>query len=241
MRIGTVVSATAAVLLASCSGDTETRVVAPSSTPATRAAAVAIVSGDKQAAKAGEPLSEPLVVRVTDARGQGVEMASVLFEISGSGGLDGKQAPGDPRVSTHTRADGTAQVVLEPYDLGPISVTARVEGTSLAPVTFTADVAVVVVEFHSPAAAGAYAAFWGPCRCARTINTVAVPVGTPVEWATLDSTPYTITSVSSPAPAAAFESGTLGRSSRFRFVPTVPGTWEYEDRFSGLRATLTAR
>jgi hypothetical protein len=240
MRIGNVVSATAALLLASCS-DTETRVVAPSSTPATRAATIVIVSGDNQGAKAGEPLSQPLVVRVTDARGQPVEVASVSFEISGSGGLNGNHAPGESRVSTYTGAEGTAQVFLEPYDLGRVSVTARVEGTSLAPVTFTADAAVVVVEFHSPSAAGPYAAFWGPCRCARTINTVTVPVGTPVEWATLDSTPYTITSLSSPAPATAFESGTLGRSSRFRFVPTVPGTWEYEDRFSGLRATLAAR
>jgi hypothetical protein len=186
MRIGNAVSATAALLLASCSGDTETRVVAPSSTPATRAAAMVIVSGDHQAAKAGELLPQPLVVRVTDVRGQAVELAPISFEISGSGGLNGNQAPGDPRVSTHTHADGTAQVILEPYDLGRISVTARVEGSSLAPVTFTADAAVVVVTFHSPPAAGPYAAFWGPCRCARTINTLTVPVSTPVGWATLD-------------------------------------------------------
>jgi hypothetical protein len=169
-----------------------------------------------------------------------VEGAAVSFEVSAIGGLNGKQAPGASRVSTHTGADGSAQVILEPYDVGRISVTARVEGTLLAPVTFSADATVIVVEFRSPEAAGAYAAFWGPCRCTRTLNIVTVPVGTPVEWATPDATPYTITSLSSPAGGAAFDSGTLGRTSRYRFVPRIPGTWEYADRLSGLRATVRA-
>jgi len=240
MRIGSAVAATAAVLLAACSSEPQSRVIAPSSTPATRAAAMAILSGDNQNGKAGESLDAPLVIRVTDARGAGVQRAAVTFEISGAGGLNGKRSPGVSRVTTETGADGTAKAYLEAYDVGRISVAARVEGTSLAPVTFTADVAVVVVEFRSPDAVGPYAAFWGPCRCTRTLNTVAVPVGTPVEWATPDPLPFTITSVSSPAGGPAFDSGTLGRSSRFRFVPTVPGTWEYEDRLSGLRARLTA-
>ena len=240
MRIGHAVSATTALLLAACAGDPETRLVAPSSTPVTRAAAIVIVSGDNQQAKAGERLDQPLVVRVMDARGQGVEKAAVTFEVAGDGGLNGKEFPGDSRVSTHADAEGRAQVVLEPYEIGRISVTARVESAAFAPVTFTADAAVVVVEFRSPSALGPYAAFFGPCRCTRTMNAVTVPVGTPVEWATPDGAPYTITSVSSPAPGAGFDSGTLSRGSRFRFVPTVRGTWEYEDRFSGLRARLTA-
>jgi uncharacterized lipoprotein YajG len=45
MRVVSVVSA-ATLILTACSGDTETRVVAPSSTPATRATVIAIVSAD---------------------------------------------------------------------------------------------------------------------------------------------------------------------------------------------------
>jgi hypothetical protein len=239
MRIHVVGSA-AVLFLFGCSGETAPRVIAPSSTPATRAAAIVIVSGDHQQAAAGEPLQQPLVVRVTDARGTGIESAVVTFEISGTGGLNGKEAPGLSRVSSQTDSVGQAQVRLEPYDLGRISVSARVEGTTLAPVMFTADATVIVVEFRSPEAVGPYAAFWGPCRCSRTMNELTVPVGTPIEWATLDATPFTITSTSTPAGGASFDSGTLTRNSRFRFIPGVAGTWAYEDRFSGLRATLRA-
>ena len=164
----------------------------------------------------------------------------MLFQLSGSGGLNGKQAPGVPSVSTQTDSDGSARVPLEEYDVGRLAVTARVVGSSLAPVTFTENASVVVVQFRSPSGAGAYAAFYGPCRCARTINTMTVPVGTPVEWMTPDPSSYTITSLAGPPGAPGFDSGILERTRRFRFVPAVPGTWEYEDRVSGLRATLIA-
>lgn len=239
MRVVSVVSA-AALILTACSGDMATRVVAPSSTSATRATVIAIVSGDNQEAKAGETLPEPLVIKVSDERSRGVEGVAVSFDVGRLGGLNGKQAPGEPRVMIRTTVDGIAQVILEPYALGHISVTARAENTSLPSVTFTARTAGVVVEFRSPDVVGPYAAFWGPCRCTDSLNAVTVPVNTSIEWITPDATPYTITSVSGPAGGAAFDSGTLGRSSRFRFVPSVPGTWEYQDKVSGLRATLRA-
>lgn len=239
MRVVTVVSA--ALILTACSEDPVTRVVAPSSTPAMRAAVIAIVSGDNQEAKAGQTLPEPLVVRVSDERGRGVEGVAVSFDVGLLGGLNGKQAPGESRVTIRTSVDGIAQVILEPYALGHISVTAHAENPSLPSVTFTARAAGVVVEFRSPnVVVGPYAAFWGPCRCTGSLNSVTVPVNTPIEWTTPDATPYSITSVSGPAGGAAFDSGTLGRSSRFQFVPTVAGAWEYEDKVSGLRATLRA-
>jgi hypothetical protein len=40
-------------------------------TPSGRVAAMAIVSGNEQEAKAGERLAQPLVIRVTDAGGSG--------------------------------------------------------------------------------------------------------------------------------------------------------------------------
>ena len=170
MRIASFVAA-AALLLAACSSNSESRLVAPS-TPTSRAAAVAIVSGNEQEAKAGERLIQPLVVRVTDAGGIGIRDAAVLFEVAGAGGLNGKDTPGSEQVSSQTDAGGHAQVTLEPYDLGRISVTARVEGAQLPPVTFTANATSVTVEFRSPQSVGPYAAFYGPCRCVSTMNTV---------------------------------------------------------------------
>ena len=239
MRNASFFSAASALLLAACSSGSESRLVAPSASPSARAAAVAIVSGNEQEAKAGERLVQPLVVRVTDAGGIGIRDAAVSFEVAGAGGLNGKDTPGSEQVSSQTDADGHAQVTLEPYDIGRISVTARVEGAQLPPVTFTANATSLTVEFRSPESVGPYAAFYGPCRCVRTMNTVTVPIGTPVEWISADTNPYTITATSVPAGGAAFDSGTLARS-RFRFVPTVAGTWEYRDSISGLTATLKA-
>lgn len=225
----------AALLLGACAGDTSRTVLAPSPNPKARAAAIAIMSGNAQPAKAGERLNQPLVVRVTDAAGSGIGDVPVSFDVTGAGGLNGKDAPGPSRVSTQTDPTGTAQVWLEPYDVGPISVTARVEGTQVSPATFTIHSSVVVIELRS---LGNYAAFCGPCRCVRTVNTVTVPVGTPVEWKSVDDEPYTVTSTSTPDGGIAFDSGTVTPNNRFRFVPSVTGTWEYRDTLSGLTATL---
>jgi hypothetical protein len=231
----------AALLLGACAGDTSRTVLAPSPNPKARAVAIAIVSGNDQPAKAGERLDQPLVVRVTDAAGSGVGGVPVSFDVTGGGGLNGKDAPGPSRVSSHTDPSGTAQVWLEPYDVGRISVTALVEGAQVSPVTFTVQSSVVVIEFHSVRSAGDYAAFYGPCRCVRTINTVTVPVGTPVEWKSVHGQPYTVTSMSIPDGGIAFDSGTVTHNSRFRFVPSVTGAWEYHESLSGITATLKAK
>jgi hypothetical protein len=57
----------------------------------------------------------------------------------------------------------------------------------------------------------------------------------------VDTSPYRITATSVPEGGAPFDSGTLSGSSRFRFVPTVAGTWQYRDTISGLAATLRAK
>jgi hypothetical protein len=239
MRIASSVSAAAALFLAACSTDSEPRLVTPS-TPIQPVASVAIVSGNDQPAKAGEPLSEPLVIRVADARGRGIPDVAVSFEVLGDGGLNGKAAPGSPRVSTRTDANGHAQVMLEPYDVGPISVLARAEGAQIPPVIFTANATSLIVEFLSPQFS-VYAAFYGPCRCSRMMNSVTVPIGTTVEWRSIDTSSYRIIATSAPQGGEPFDSGTLTGFSRFRFVPTVAGTWQYRDSLSGLTATLNAR
>ena len=240
MRIASSVSAAAALLLAACSSDSEPRLVTPPPPPTERVAAIGIVSGNEQPATAGEPLSQPLVIRVTDARGRGLQDVAVSFEVRGDGGLNGKAAPGSSRVSARTDADGQAQVILEPYDVGQISVMARAEGTPIPPATFTANATSLIVEFLSPQFSP-YAAFYGPCRCSRMMNSVTVPVGTTVEWRSIDTSSYRIIATAVPEGGAPFDSGTLTGFSRFRFVPTVAGTWQYRDNLSGLTATLNAK
>jgi hypothetical protein len=207
-------------------------------------AAVVIVSGNNQHAKAGEPFAAPLVVRVTDSAGRGVRDAQVTFTISaGAAGLLAKSAEPvspEPTAIANTGQDGSAHMTLIPFEVGPISISARVHGSNSAAAMFTADSAGVVIEFWSPQSFGNYASFVGPCSCPRKFNITTVPVGTVVEWKSLDDQPYTVTSTSAPR-AMDFDSGPLVRNSRFQFVTNQPGTWEYRDLVSGISATLVAK
>lgn len=237
------VPAAAALLLAARAGDSpgEQRPLTPSPPSATRAAAIAIVCGNDQLAKAGEQLGAPFVVRVTDIEGNGVGDVGVSFSLtSGVGTLAGDSPgpPGAPITATaQTNANGLAQMTFEPTEVGRIAVTAEVAGSRVGRVTFTADATVLVIKFFSMRF-DPYSGFVGPCSCFRPVT---VPVGTTVEWKSLDEAMYTVTSASTPQGGTAFDSGTLTMGSRFRFVPAVAGTWQYHDKLSGLMGTLTAR
>ena len=58
-------------------------------------------------------------------------------------------------------------------------------------------------------------------------DAVTVAVGTPVEWVNLDAIQHTATSTDVPSSGAAFDSGLMGNSDRFRFTPQIVGTWTY--------------
>lgn len=110
----------AGILLAACSGD---------STGSSAPAAVAAVSGSGQAATVGLLATNPLVVRVTNAGGKGVQGVTVSWAVtSGGGSLTA--------ASTVTGADGLAQVQ---WTLGTRAeaqtVSATVQG--LPPAVFT--------------------------------------------------------------------------------------------------------
>ena len=62
-----------------------------------------------------------------------------------------------------------------------------------------------------------------------------------MEWKTVDDEPYTVTSTSIPEGGIAFSSGTVTPNNRYRFGPTVIGTWGYRDTLSGLTATLKVK
>lgn len=112
------------------------------------------VSGDGQAARAGHPLPEPFVVRVTDHRGVGLANRLVTWTIvAGEGAIgdyfdsldpsqwdyDGRYCWPDSTMSVRSDEDGFARASFTPTWFGPSMVTASAPEARGAPVTFTAD------------------------------------------------------------------------------------------------------
>jgi PKD repeat protein len=108
------------VLLAACGGG-EGIVLPGDGEPA----AIAVVDGNEQLGRVGEPLNEPLVVQVTDSRGRPVEGATVAFEFSSAAAGAGvvpeeKTTNGDGLADARLvlgtsigRQTGQARVVLQ--------------------------------------------------------------------------------------------------------------------------------
>jgi len=75
------------------------------------------------------------------------------------------------------------------------------------------------------------------------VTELDVRVGVAVSWLN-DSqvAPYTaqIVSTATPTGGASFDSETLDHGKSFTFFPEVEGTWEYEDRVTGMTARFTA-
>jgi sugar lactone lactonase YvrE len=88
--------------------------------------------GDGQSAPVGQTLAKALKVQVMGRAGVGVAGATVNFAVtSGSGRVSA--------ATTTTGADGTAGVTLTVGpNAGPVTVTATLDGSTLAPVTFKA-------------------------------------------------------------------------------------------------------
>jgi hypothetical protein len=219
----------------------------PSRTPipvqtAAAPAAIDVLSGNGQSAKAGEHLPEPFAVRVTDRRGLELKDVLVSFRVASGAGLFDTRCDvsrlGRP-ATVRTDANGVGRAMFYPSTLGLTTVTAHVDGLDRS-VTFAIDATIFVVDFWF---GYWYAGFAGPCS---NTNSVTVPVGTVVEWKAglpIEGDPlmYTVTSTSTPIGGANFDSGFLMQSERFRFVPEVRGTWQYRDQVTGLTGTLRAQ
>ena len=70
-------------------------------------AEIAILEGDKQKGRVGEPLNDPLVVEVTDARGRPVSGATVAFELTSAGSA---VVPHEKRTNANGLADARVQL-----------------------------------------------------------------------------------------------------------------------------------
>lgn len=198
-------------------------------------AAIVQVSGNAQEGKAGEPLAQPFVVRVTDARGDGVEGAEVSWRLTSGAGRwgDGKNAL--QGLETTTNTDGVARALFLPTALGTSTVDAGLGDHGLR-VGFTTEATVMVIRVDV-----LFSCLEGPSIFAGPEGSteVTIPVGSPVEW-----TPAChahVTSTDSPPGGRSVDTGTLTRGERFRFVPATTGTWKLVDRVYGATGSLTAR
>lgn len=183
-------------------------------------ARLARVAGNDQEGKAGESLDEPLVVRLTNARGQGVANVEVTWRLASGAGLLNWEGSGSDSasISTSTAPDGGARTALTPTALGATTVVASVDRLDVPAVLFAADATVLVI--HN--------AYWGGVLGPGGSDPdVTVPAGTPVEWGNYYSTPVHVASTSAPPGGRSFDSGTLNENGRFRFVPKVAGVWEW--------------
>lgn len=204
------------------------------------------LSGDEQAGKVGEELPERLEVRVTDAGGEGVAGAEVVWRTSrGAGDLMASPVADDfgSKVSDITGSDGVSSVSFRPTELGTLTVTAEAGGSGGPTVSFTTEVDVLVIGFNRDPIDGDY--FWTDLAGWHPYDDFVVPVGTPVEWKAysgiLSIVKARIRSTSVPPGGLSFDSGELASGDRFRFVPSVEGSWDFVEEETGTAGTLTAR
>lgn len=100
---------------------------------------VSMVSGNDQQGQVGVSLTDAFVVRVTDARGDGMEDVPVFWKVtSGQGGIcfDTPHQCHLGAYSLSTDTDGESRVWFRPLGPGASTVTAEVAGVEGSPVTF---------------------------------------------------------------------------------------------------------
>lgn len=97
-------------------------------------AKILMISGDNQTGIIGNPLDEPLVVKIIDDRGKPVQGAPVTFAVSEGGGNVSEDQP------VITNKKGLASAILTLWDQAcQNTVTASLEGVEGSPITFTAE------------------------------------------------------------------------------------------------------
>jgi hypothetical protein len=211
-------------------------------------ASITIVSGDGQVGKANEELAEPLVVRVTNGRGEpvervGVEWSSLAWGSSILREFHWWQFPHD---DSRGLIAGLDSVYYMPRAAGDVWAEARLPGLPTRAVRFTAEATAFVIELRPDP--GCYASpciiqgpyFYGNLLdpdCLSCVGENNVGVGKPLEWV-MRVPSGRIVSTSVPPGGNGFDSGTLSENARFTFVPNVAGTWEYVDQVSGATGVL---
>lgn len=202
--------------------------------------AIAIVSGNFQSGLAGEFLSEPFVVKVTDESGRPHSRSDVTWLVeTGSGTFPEFDCRSVTSMTTRPRPDGLTEAWFSPSAAEAATVSATVEVPE-APnrfVTFEVDVTGQLIYF-SPGGVD----WWSGCNNPAegfAPSFATVPVGSTVKWEnSTDARTIRIASSSIPTGAAEFESGPLYTGDHFVIVPDVVGIWDYVDTVSGKSGRL---
>lgn len=172
-------------------------------------AAVAVVSGNDQTGRTLQALSQPFVVRVTDADGAGVSGVTVSWSV-----VDGPGSVSPASVTTNSQGQASS-TFTGGTTLGASTVRASVSGVS-GTADFTVETSILVVLMQGTA-------FAGPSGS----DDVTVPLGATIEWQNRDAVQHTATSTDEPAGGNSFASALLGNGGSFGFTPGVQGTWTY--------------
>jgi hypothetical protein len=227
------------------------------------------VSGTRREGKAGESIAAlaaggTLKALATDDAGSPVTAVPVTWRLTaGQGRLvaiyDDCEFDGAPHAAMRTAPEGhgfdepsgtydlhgLSVVNFTPMAVGPHQIVATIGGPD-APLStpllvFEIDVTALLISLVPHYFTGD-TRFFAPDAASNTIaplGSVAVPVGTAIEWINYLPTAH-ITSVTTPPGGAAFDSGVLGEGDGFQFVPGVAGAWEFVDAVSGATGTLIA-
>lgn len=157
-RLALLSLATSFMLLPACDGDggpTDGGNGGGNTTPA----AIAPTSGNNQRVAIGRAALGPLTVRVTNSQNAGLQNVQVNWAVTAGGGSVSN-------ATTTTNSSGEASVVLTAgSSAGANTVSATVQGTSLAPATFT-------IQGVTPSAAAKAS---GDNQMARTSQPLAQP------------------------------------------------------------------
>jgi hypothetical protein len=210
------------------------------------------VSSPMQIGLAGDELSEPLVVRVSDAAGQGLPGVAVYWIAVGGPDvictIDRKRC-GTQRLTVTTNTDGVAQVWYRPRLLGAGAVTALAPAVPQGQVSFDFETNGVLIRL---------APRYGECGTVQSplivlgpdgSHEVTIPAGTRIEWEHVEVEFWypessetclaRITSHIVPEGGLPFESEDFTVGDRFRFTPNVAGTWMFREVYTGSFGTIT--
>ena len=201
----------------------------PPPPPPSPGPSVSVVSGDLQTGTYGQFLAESLVVRVTNAAGEGASGVPVWWRTQSGWGEFQPQT-----WYTYTGVGGLASVRFRPMWPSPATVTASVVGYEQV-ATFIVSASgppVVLMQlvpfFDCGDFVGSF--FRGPSD--------SIPLGATVEWDLWCG--GQLRSISVPPGGTPFDSGLIWNQ-HFIAPLDVPGDWIVQDLFDGTKVTLRVR
>jgi plastocyanin len=180
-------------------------------------ASIAMVSGNNQMGRTGQPLAEPMVVQVMGTDGLALPGARIGWApTQGPGALNPAES------ATDTQGKASSVLILGSFAV-PYAVTASVKTKTSLSVSFSAtgtppQTVVVEIqnnEFNAPGGGDA----------------VTILLGDAVQWLNRDTDPHTATSDSEPEGGSAFDSGDIIQNGTFTFTANVRGRWTYHCRY----------